>query len=153
VAGEQAAGLIDIARAQCLKDQAVVLVGPRPPGRTTRHREYEPRIGKLQSVEARKQPWHGAGRHQRAVKGAVGGFEFAKRLRIVGFDQRRNGASGCSAPLIIRSPIEEAIRAAVVKFLSESIIDYLPQNRMRCLRVSDSMAPVTQLIDNLMDYL
>ena len=76
MAGEQAAGLIDIVRSQCLKDQAVVLVGPRPPGRTTRHREYEPGIGKLQSVEAGKQSRHAAGGDQRVVKGTVGSFEF-----------------------------------------------------------------------------
>jgi hypothetical protein len=66
---------------------------------------------------------------------------------------RRNGASGGSAPLIIRSPIEEAIRAAVVTFPSVSIIDYLSQNRVHTFMSSDSMAMKVQIIDNKTGYL
>jgi hypothetical protein len=50
--------------------------------------------------------------------------------------------------LIIRSPMAEAIRTAVVTFRSGSIIDYLSQNRVRSLRESGSMANIAQLIDN-----
>src|SRR5579863_2883743 len=60
VAGKQAAGLIDIARPQRLKNQAMVLVGPWPPAGIARHRKHKPGVRKLQPVEAGKQPRHAA---------------------------------------------------------------------------------------------
>ena len=54
-----------------------------------RHRENQPGVRQLQSVEAGKQPWHSARRHQSLVKGPVGGFELQQRLGVVAFDQRQ----------------------------------------------------------------
>src|ERR1700686_801964 len=61
VAREQAAGLVDIARAQRLENQAVVLIGPWPPAGMARHREHQPGIGQLQSVDTGEWARHGAG--------------------------------------------------------------------------------------------
>ena len=85
VARQQAAGLIDIARPQgTARYQAVILIGPRSPADTARHCEYQSRICRLQTVEAGEQRRGIAlGRHQRVVKGTVGGLKVLHRLGIV----------------------------------------------------------------------
>lgn len=87
VAREQAAGLIDVAGSQCLQNQPVILVGPRSPAGTSRHCEHQPRICKLQSIEAGEQARHRAGRNKRVVKGAVGHFKILNCLGIISFNE------------------------------------------------------------------